>query len=52
LDGKGMVLFSEFCDWAIKKSLDLEDDDNDDSNDNAEKDYYSPVKKATLTNNP
>jgi hypothetical protein len=29
-DGKGMVLFNEFSDWAIKKSLDLEDDDNND----------------------
>jgi hypothetical protein len=47
-----MVLFSEFCDWAIKKNLDLEDDDNDDSNDVVEKDYYSPVKKGTLTNSP
>ncbi|CAB9514451.1 EFh [Seminavis robusta] len=26
-DGGGMVLFAEFCDWAIKKNLDLEDDD-------------------------
>ena len=25
-DGKGMVLFNEFSDWAIKQSLDLEDD--------------------------
>ena len=25
-DGKGMVLFIEFSDWAIKQSLDLEDD--------------------------
>lgn len=25
-NGGGMVLFSEFCDWAIKKNLDLEDD--------------------------
>ena len=25
-DGKGMILFSEFSDWAIKQSLDLEDD--------------------------
>jgi cytochrome c oxidase subunit 3 len=24
----GMILFIEFCDWAIKKSLDLEDDDD------------------------
>ena len=31
-DGGGMVLFIEFCDWAIKKSLDLEDDDDDDKN--------------------
>ena len=27
-DGGGMVLFDEFCDWAIKKGLDLEDDDD------------------------
>lgn len=27
-DGKGMILFIEFCDWAIKKNLDLEDDDD------------------------
>ena len=26
-DGGGMVLFVEFCDWAIKKNLDIEDDD-------------------------
>ena len=26
-NGGGMVLFVEFCDWAIKKNLDLEDDD-------------------------
>lgn len=26
-DGGGMVLFVEFSDWAIKKGLDLEDDD-------------------------
>lgn len=25
-DGKGMILFGEFVDWAIKKNLDLEDD--------------------------
>ena len=29
-DGKGMVLFDEFSAWAIQKSLDLEDDDNND----------------------
>ena len=23
-NGGGIILFSEFCDWAIKKSLDLE----------------------------
>jgi hypothetical protein len=27
-DGQGMILFIEFCDWAIKKNLDLEDDDD------------------------
>lgn len=27
-DGKGMVLFSEFCSWAIKKNLDLDTDDD------------------------
>jgi Ca2+-binding EF-hand superfamily protein len=27
-DGKGMVLFSEFCEWAIKKNLDIDDDDD------------------------
>lgn len=29
-DKKGMVLFDEFCEWAGKHNLDLEDDDNDD----------------------
>ena len=24
----GSILFDEFCDWAIKKNLDLEDDDD------------------------
>lgn len=27
-DGGGMVLFDEFCEWAIRKSLDLDDDDD------------------------
>ena len=27
-NGGGMILFSEFCDWAIKKNLDLDDDDD------------------------
>jgi hypothetical protein len=27
-DGFGKVLFDEFCNWAIKKSLDLDDDDD------------------------
>ena len=26
----GKVLFDEFCNWAIKKGLDLEDDDDED----------------------
>ena len=28
VNGGGIILFNEFCDWAIKKSLDLEDDDD------------------------
>ena len=27
-NGGGFILFNEFCDWAIKKSLDLDDDDD------------------------
>lgn len=27
-DGKGMVLFDEFCNFAIRSSLDLDDDDD------------------------
>lgn len=27
-DGAGMVLFDEFSNWAITKSLDLDDDDD------------------------
>ncbi|KRX09832.1 hypothetical protein PPERSA_02704 [Pseudocohnilembus persalinus] len=27
-NGGGMILFDEFCQWAIKQSLDLEDDDD------------------------
>lgn len=27
-NGGGMILFDEFCEWAIKKNLDLEDDDD------------------------
>ena len=29
-NGGGKILFDEFCEWAINKSLDLEDDDDDD----------------------
>ena len=29
-DHGGVIIFSEFSEWAIKKHLDLEDDDNDD----------------------
>lgn len=28
LNGGGVILFDEFCHWAIKNSLDLEDDDD------------------------
>ena len=31
-DGGGMILFIEFCSWAIKNNLDLDDDDDDDEN--------------------
>ena len=27
-NGGGMILFGEFCDWAIWRELDLEDDDD------------------------
>ena len=27
VNGGGFVLFDEFCEWAIKKSLDLDDDE-------------------------
>ena len=27
-NGGGIILFDEFCNWAIKKNLDLEDDDD------------------------
>jgi len=27
-NGGGMVLFDEFCEWAIGKNLDLDNDDN------------------------
>lgn len=36
-----MILFDEFCKWAIKKSLDLEDDDDDDAHDSVEEGYES-----------
>lgn len=29
-NGGGMVLFEEFCDWAIQRHLDLQEDDDDD----------------------
>lgn len=28
-NGGGIILFDEFCEWAIAKNLDLEDDDDD-----------------------
>ena len=27
-NGGGYILFDEFCDWAMKKDLDLDDDDD------------------------
>ena len=35
-DGSGMILFSGFCDWAIKKNLDLDNDDDLDIQDSIE----------------
>ena len=29
-DGGGQIVFDEFCEWGIKKQLDLDDDDDDD----------------------
>lgn len=29
LNAGGVILFDEFCQWAIQKNLDLEDDDDD-----------------------
>jgi hypothetical protein len=29
-NGGGMVLFDEFCNWAISQNLDLDDDDDED----------------------
>jgi hypothetical protein len=30
-NGGGFILFDEFAEWAIQKNLDLNDDDNNDS---------------------
>ena len=27
-NGGGQILFDEFCDWSVKKDLDLDDDDD------------------------
>jgi len=32
-DGSGSITFDEFCDWAIKKNLDLDKEPSDDEND-------------------
>ena len=46
-----MVLFVEFCDWAIKKSLDIDDDDNDDNSDlNLEQLQSSKSRDVALKN--
>ena len=28
VNGGGIILFDEFCDWSCKKNLDLDDDDD------------------------
>jgi len=33
-NGGGCILFDEFCDWAITKGLDLEDDFDNEHDDN------------------
>ena len=43
-DKLGMILFNEFVDWAIKKNLDLEDDDNLDKDGNSQP--YSTVSQV------
>ena len=42
-NGGGMILFDEFCDWAIWRGLDLEDDED------AEKDTESDVSHVELS---
>ena len=44
-NGGGQVLFGEFCDWAINKSLDLESDDNYDGDD--EKVFKEAIPKTS-----
>jgi len=39
-DGAGKVLFDEFCNWAIKLSLDLDDDDDVTDSDIGAQDLY------------
>eukprot|EP01079_Euglenida_sp_SAG-EU17-18_P002938 gene2938-576_t len=43
-NGGGQILFDEFADWALKKSLDLEDDDSDD-------DYEVTIQSTFSANN-
>ncbi len=45
-DGKGMVLFDEFVQWAIKKNLDLDNDDNLDFEDQNKVDRIYEEKLA------
>ena len=47
-DGHGMVLFDEFCNWAIAKQLDLEDDEDDEENAVELKViFHAPTKQRT-----
>lgn len=50
-DQGGMILFDEFCEWAINKNLNLEDDDDEDEDDKPMPPAADlpPKKKINLT---
>lgn len=59
-NGSGKILFDEFCDWAIKKKLDLEEDDDEDDEQNVQNQdpydgnddkYQEHFRKTFITEN-
>lgn len=55
-NGKGQILFDEFCEWSIKKKLDLEDDDeeevqNQDPYEGDADKYQEHFRKTFITEN-